>query len=276
MIVKVSAENTSVSKEFGNEHGLSLYLETENHKLLFDTGASSLFSENAKKLGVDLSKVDLAVISHGHYDHGGGLKTFLQINSKARIYLHQKAFYEHYANRSGGIKAYIGLDKELLPNDRFVFCGDHFKIDEELELFSGVKAKKLVPTGNEGLLVKHGDAFVQDSFAHEQNLVITNHGETILISGCAHNGIINVIDQFKTDRGSLPDYVIGGFHLYNCRTKENEAPKIVNQIGKSLLETHAHYYTCHCTGLESYHRLKTIMGESIDYISTGDQLTIYI
>ncbi|MFA7660406.1 MAG: MBL fold metallo-hydrolase [Anaerovoracaceae bacterium] len=276
MIVKVLAENTSASKEFGNEHGLSLYLETENHKLLFDTGASSLFSENAKKLGVDLSKVDLAVISHGHYDHGGGLKTFLEINNKARIYLHQKAFDEHYANRSGSGKTYIGLDKELFPNDRFVFCNDHFKIDEELELFSGVKAMRLVPTGNADLFVKLGDAFVQDNFAHEQNLVIANCGKTMLISGCAHNGIINIIDQFKKDRGSLPDYVIGGFHLYNHGTKENEAADIVNQIGMSLLETQAQYYTCHCTGLESYHRLKTIMGGKIDYISTGDQLTIHI
>lgn len=274
MIVKVLSENISTSSEFGSEHGLSLYIETENHKLLFDTGASSLFSENAKKLGIDLTQVDLVIISHGHYDHGGGLKTFLQINSKARIFLHQKAFDQHYANRSGGLKAYIGLDKELLTNDRFVFCGDHFKIDEELELFSGVVARRLIPRGNIDLFMKLGNDYVQDNFAHEQNLIINNQGKTLLLSGCAHNGIINIIDQFKEDRGNLPDYVIGGFHLYNHGTKENEDPDIVDKIAKFLLETHAQYYTCHCTGLESYHRLKTIMDENIDYISTGDQLTI--
>ncbi|MPM75383.1 hypothetical protein SDC9_122375 [bioreactor metagenome] len=274
MIVKVLSENTTSSENLGSEHGLSLYIETETHKILFDTGASGLFAENAGKLGIDLTKVDLAVISHGHYDHGGGLKTFLDINNKAKIYLHQKAFEPHYANRPGGKKAYIGLDESLLPNEQFVFCDDRYMIDEKLELFSGVEAKRFVPSGNTDLFKKNGDAFVQDDFAHEQNLIISDNGKTLLIAGCAHNGIINIIDQFKAEKGCLPDYVIGGFHLYNHGTKQNEAPSVVDEIGKSLLETHAQYYTCHCTGIESYTHLKAVMGENIDYISTGDQLTI--
>jgi 7,8-dihydropterin-6-yl-methyl-4-(beta-D-ribofuranosyl)aminobenzene 5'-phosphate synthase len=274
MIVKVLSENTTSSENLGSEHGLSLYIETETHKILFDTGASGLFAENAGKLGVDLTMVDLAVISHGHYDHGGGLKKFLDINKKAKIYLHQKAFEPHYANRPGGKKAYIGLDESLLPNERFVFCGDRYTIDDELELFSGVAAQRLVPSGNTDLFKKDRDAFVQDDFAHEQNLIISKSGKTLLIAGCAHNGIINIIDQFKAEKGCLPDYVIGGFHLYNHGTKKSEDPSVVDEIGKSLLETHAQYYTCHCTGIESYTRLKSVMGENIDYISTGDQLTI--
>lgn len=205
MIVKVLSENTSSSEKFGSEHGFSLYIEMETHKILFDTGASGLFAENAEKLGIDLTKVDLAVISHDHYDHGGGLKTFLGINSKAKIYLHQQAFEQHYANRPGGIKAYIGLDEALLPNERFVFYADRFTIDEELELFSDVKAKRLVPSGNADLFMKIGDAYVQDDFAHEQNLIISKSGKTLLIAGCAHNGIINIIDQFKALKGYLPE-----------------------------------------------------------------------
>ena len=95
MIVKVLSENTSSSEKLGSEHGLSLYIETETHKILFDTGASGLFAENAEKMGVDLTRIDLAVISHGHYDHGGGLKTFLGINNRAKIYLHQMALEPH-------------------------------------------------------------------------------------------------------------------------------------------------------------------------------------
>jgi len=276
MIVKVLSENTTSSKNLGSEHGLSIYIETGTHKILFDTGASGLFAENADKMGVDLKKVDLAVISHGHYDHGGGLKTFLDINKKAKVYLHQKAFEPHYSNRPGGIKAYIGLDESLLPNERFVFCGDRFVIDNELELFSGVKSKRLVPSGNTDLFVKDGDAFAQDDFAHEQNLIISENGKILLVAGCAHNGIINIIDQFNAEKGCLPDYVIGGFHLHNPGTKQNEAPNVVDEIGNFLLETHSQYYTCHCTGIESYNRLKTVMGKNIDYISTGKQLTIYM
>lgn len=276
MIVKVLSENTTSSEKLGSEHGLSLYIETGTHKILFDTGASGLFAENAEKMGVDLTRVDLAVISHGNYDHGGGLKTFLGINNRAKIYLHHKAFEPHYANRPGGVKAYIGLDESLLPNERFVFCGDRFVIDHGLELFSGVESKRLVPSGNTDLFMKDGDAFVQDAFAHEQNLIISANGKTLLVAGCAHTGIVNIIDQFNAEKGGLPDYVIGGFHLYNHGTKQNEAPSIVDEIGNILLETQSQYYTCHCTGIESYNRLKTVMGENIDYISTGGQLTIYM
>ncbi|MEG1780968.1 MAG: MBL fold metallo-hydrolase [Clostridium sp.] len=274
MIVKVLSENTSASEKLSSEHGLSLYIETATHKILFDTGASGLFAENAKKMGVDLTKVDLAVISHGHYDHGGGLETFLKINNRAKIYLHQKVFEPHYSNRPGGVKAYIGLDEALSLNERFVFCADRFAIDEDIELFSGVKAKRLVPSGNADLFMKIGDAYVQDDFAHEQNLIISEHGKTLLIAGCAHNGIINIIDRFNAEKGCLPDYVIGGFHLYNHGTKQNEATDIVDEIGKTLWNTHSQYYTCHCTGMESYNRLKTIMGENIHYISAGDQITV--
>ena len=84
MIVKVLSENTTSSEKFESEHGLSLYIETGTHKVLFDTGSSDLFAKNAEKMGVDIASVDLAVISHGHYDHGGGLKTFLGINNRMK------------------------------------------------------------------------------------------------------------------------------------------------------------------------------------------------
>jgi 7,8-dihydropterin-6-yl-methyl-4-(beta-D-ribofuranosyl)aminobenzene 5'-phosphate synthase len=274
MIIKVLAENTSVSENLGCEHGLSLYIETDKHRLLFDTGASGLFAENAQKLGVDLSSVDLAVLSHGHYDHGGGLKTFLSMNKIAKVYINQHAFEKQYANRPGGTKEYIGLDETLLPDARIVFCGELCEIDEELELFSGIKGNRLSPSGNKDLLRKIGDDFVLDDFTHEQNLIIRKGGKTLLISGCAHNGIVNIIEHFKAETGRLPDYVIGGFHLYNPNNKENEKPETVDEIGNFLLDTKAQYYTCHCTGIESYNRLKTLMGENIKYLSTGNQITI--
>ncbi len=274
MKVKVLSENTASSEKLGSEHGLSLYIETAAHKILFDTGASGLFAENAGKMGVDLAKVDFAVLSHGHYDHGGGLKTFLGINASAKVYVHRKAFEPHYANRPGGVREYIGLDESLLPEERFVFCKDRYKIDEGLELFSGVRAERLVPSGNADLFMKAGEAYVRDDFEHEQNLIVSENGKTLLIAGCAHNGIVNIIDRFRAERGFYPDYVIGGFHLYNHGTKQSEAPDTVDEIGKILSESRAGYYTCHCTGIESYNRLKAVMGDKIQYISAGDQVTI--
>ena len=219
MLIRTLVENSSISEKLGSEHGLSLYIETRKNKLLFDMGASALFAGNAKKINVDLTEVDLAVISHGHYDHGGGLQAFLEINSKAKIYLNQKAFGKYYANRPNGEKKHIGLNEKLLPNNRFVFVGEHLVINEELELFSRVKGRRLYPAGNQDLFMKLDFSFVPDDFAHEQNLIIKEDGKIILIMGCAHKGIVNILEHFYNEKNCLPSHVIGGFHLYMFRDK---------------------------------------------------------
>ncbi len=86
------------------------------------------------------------------------------MNSKAKIYLHQKAFEKHYANKPNGEKANIGLDEALMPNDRFIFVGNHMVIDEELELFSNVKGSTLNPSGNQDLLMDRDALLAQDDF----------------------------------------------------------------------------------------------------------------
>jgi 7,8-dihydropterin-6-yl-methyl-4-(beta-D-ribofuranosyl)aminobenzene 5'-phosphate synthase len=269
MIIKTLVENTSNSEALGSEHGLSLYIETKNHKLLFDTGASALFAENARKMQVDLSKVDLAVISHGHYDHGGGLKAFININSNAKIYLNKKAFGDYYSNQPNGENKYIGIDKTLLPNDRFVFVEGQLVIDEELELFSDVKGNRLNPSGNKDLFVKNGESFKLDDFSHEQDLIIKENSNTVLVAGCAHNGIVNILEHFHTDKNSQPSHVIGGFHLYNRSADQYENPSVIVEIGSYLLSTCAMFYTCHCTGVQAFERLKSIMGDNVNYLSTG-------
>jgi 7,8-dihydropterin-6-yl-methyl-4-(beta-D-ribofuranosyl)aminobenzene 5'-phosphate synthase len=97
-------ENTSISDAYETEHGLSIYIETKAHKLLFDLGASHFFAENAAKMGIDLTAVDTAVISHGHRDHGGGLKKFMDLNSRADIYVNKSAFEKHFNKKQGGRK----------------------------------------------------------------------------------------------------------------------------------------------------------------------------
>ena len=276
MKITVLSENTSVSEALGCEHGLSLLLETKSHTVLFDTGASGLFAENAAKLGIDLGSVDIAVISHGHYDHGGGLRTFLDINEKARVYFHEGAFASHYSNRPDGVKADIGLDRSLLPNDRFVFCGDSCRIDEELELFSGVEQLRFVPSGNRDLFAKDGDEYIPDDFSHEQNLIVLSGGQAIVIASCAHNGIVSILDTYAARKRSYPDNVISGFHLYNPAAKKDEDPDLVDRIGEVLKKTEASFYTCHCTGLPSYNRLKAILGNRIEYIGAGKQFEINI
>ena len=116
MKITVLTENTT---ELGLpvEHGLSLFIEIGDRRILFDSGQSDLFAKNAEALGVDLKTVDFAVLSHGHYDHGGGLKKFLEVNGKAKIYMSRYAFEPHFNAED----KYNGLDAEINGESRRVF-----------------------------------------------------------------------------------------------------------------------------------------------------------
>jgi 7,8-dihydropterin-6-yl-methyl-4-(beta-D-ribofuranosyl)aminobenzene 5'-phosphate synthase len=274
MIIKALVENTALSKNFGSEHGLSLYIEANSRKTLFDVGASELFLENAKKLNVDISDVDYLIISHGHYDHGGGLKTFLRENMKAEVFLHRLAFEKYYALRSDDELEYIGLDEELKQNRQIVFTSDRFFIIRGIQVFSNITGKESLPKSNNSLFMEHDGKIVQDTFAHEQNLIIEEAGKTLLVTGCAHNGIVNILEHFHDLKGRMPDYVIGGFHLSSRSSGSNEDPEMIDKISKYLMDTNAKFYTCHCTGIEPYNRIKTAMGDSIDYLSAGREITI--
>ena len=177
-----------------HEHGLSFYIETENHKLLLDTGATDAFLDNAIVLGIDLKKVDTVIISHGHYDHTGGLLAFTAINPSAKIYIQKAACGEFYNYRNQEEK-YIGMDKRISELPQVVFLEGDLQIDNELSIFTGVTGRKLWPKGNEILKKKCGSEFVQDDFCHEQYLVITEGEERVLLSGCAHNGILNIMEK---------------------------------------------------------------------------------
>ncbi len=273
MLIKALVENTAISKDFGKEHGLSLYIETKNYKILFDVGASQLFLENAKKLDVDIADVDFLVISHGHYDHGGGLEGFLQKNSKAKVFVHNLAFGQHYAIRPDDNFDFIGLDEKLKQKEQIVLTSDQFLIRDGIQVLSNVFQKEAPPKSNGGLLMVHEGQKVEDNFFHEQNLVIEEDGKILLVTGCAHNGITNILEHFYSVKGRMPDYVIGGFHL-SSPSGTSETPSTIDRIAKYLLSSKAKYFTCHCTGIEAYERLKSAMGANIDYLSTGSEITI--
>ncbi len=273
MRIQTLVENTTLSEDFACEHGLSLFIEAKGEKILFDVGASDLFLKNAEKLGVNLSDVDLLIISHAHGDHGGGLEAFLKANKKAKVYVHRSAFDAYYSARSKDELTYIGLDEKLKENERLIFTENNFRIKDNIRLFSNVLQKGSLPRSNRTLFMKREGRILPDCFEHEQNLILEEEGKTLLVTGCAHNGIINILEHFRVLEGRVPDYVIGGFHL-SSRSDGDEEEESIDQIGRYLLESGAQYYTCHCTGWGPYQRLKTKMGNRIDYLSSGTKRVI--
>lgn len=266
-------ENTTVSPEYRCKHGMCLYIQTEKHKLLFDLGQDDLFAENARKLDIDLSEIDTVIISHGHKDHGGALKAFLSMNTKAKIYVRREAFEPHYI-KVLGVPFFVGLDRELLTGPQLVFTDEKTVIDEELMLFSGVIPGEYPMKSNQVLFAKRQGKLLTDDFCHEQNLVITAGKQRVLISGCSHAGIVSIQSKAEALTARKIETVVGGFHLYNPPTKRYESTELMAAVAAALKEKDSTYYTCHCTGMRAYGRMKETMGERLQYLSVGKSIEL--
>lgn len=272
--MKITAiiENTS-NKGLPVEHGLSLYIEKDDgQKVLFDMGQSELFARNAKALGLSIADVDVAIVSHGHYDHGGGLRTFLAANQRAKVFVHRDAFLPHYSLRETRLR-YIGLDNSLKDNERLVLCSEETTINKSMMLFADVHGDCCNPTGNR--LLFGPEETENDTFCHEQSLIIEEAGKVVLFAGCAHCGIINIIRKAELLTGKTPTHVFGGMHLVKSGLDETSENCFISALAKELrLYASTEFYTMHCTGVEQYNKLKLILGKQIDYLACGDSITI--
>lgn len=250
------------------EHGLSFYIETKKHKLLLDTGASAATLANAEKLGIDLTQVDTVILSHGHYDHSGGIMAFAKINPTAKIYLQQSAGYDYY-NLKDNKEKYIGIDKAILELPQVQILDGNLRIDEELFLFTNVTGRKYWAKSNLLLKRKVDGEFVQDMFDHEQCLVITEDNQHVLLSGCAHNGILNILEAYAGYFDKEPSMVISGFHLMKKGTYDEEEVQTIQETAKELQKMHTVFYTGHCTGLEAFAIMKEMMQEQLIFVHSG-------
>ena len=251
-IVKIVTliEDTKISepKDIVAAHGMSLYIERNGQRILFDMGPSSQFIRNSEKLGVDLKKVDMAIISHAHMDHIGGLASFLWINKKANIYLSRNAL------KNSDFRALCSkMDGEAF--NRISFVDNSTEIAQDVFILTKIE----------------GRYPIRDRVDHEIVLVIKNNNKLIVFSGCSHGEIFNIIGTVtRTFPNIYVRAVIGGFHLTGT------AKYSVEQIGKEVLKYPImKIYTCHCTGVENYGILKTILGVKIEYISTGSKIHLF-
>jgi len=262
-------ENTVKDSNLKPKHGLSFYIETRKQKILFDLGPDDTCLYNAQKLGIDLTEVDIVILSHGHKDHGGGLPDFLKVNSKAKIYLHRKAFEPHYIKAFFFLNIFIGLNKDL-ANDRFILTDDTMRINDEL--FSDVNAN-FDTNSNRVMLKKTLKGYVQDDFAHEQTLIMTEEDKSVLLTGCSHRGIANILNTARKYQPIIK-VVFGGFHLYNPVTKVSESPEVVQQLANEISTQEIVFYTGHCTGKKAFESMHEVMGDKIQYFSAGSELDL--
>lgn len=271
MKITVLIENTSENPDLISEHGLSLLVETKKNTILIDTGQSDSFIKNANELGLNLDTVDYLILSHGHYDHCGGVMAFSKINPEAHIYISKYAFDEYWNISS---KKYIGIDKRIDTLQHLHKVDSDYPIEDNIEVFSSVNSSnKFFPFENKKLMVKHGEYFVPDVFNHEQYAVITENNKKILFSGCAHNGIVNIMEKFVEKYGEAPFAVITGFHLMKEYEYNNIENDFIARTAFELKKYPTYFYSGHCTG-KAFDIMKDILKNNLYSLNTG--LTIDI
>jgi 7,8-dihydropterin-6-yl-methyl-4-(beta-D-ribofuranosyl)aminobenzene 5'-phosphate synthase len=263
MRIHVLMENSCCRDDLAAEHGLSLLIETAGTTVLFDTGASPAFADNAARMGVDLRAVDVAVLSHGHYDHGGGIPRFLELNAHAPVWVSERAFEPHY-NAQGKD---IGLHAPPATHPRLRRPGaEPVQLAPHVTLWPAVDMPCPHAPEGRGMHTLVNDERREDDFLHEQYLLIQEEEKRILFSGCSHKGILNIMNWLT------PDVLIGGLHFSKIDCIQDE--EALRFAAASLKEYSTKYYTGHCTGAEQYAFLKAILGEQLECLGTGVEFVI--
>lgn len=256
------------------EHGLSVYIEYKGKKILLDAGSSGTFADNAAELGVDLSQVELAALSHGHYDHADGLRRFFQVNNQANVYVRHGMNAPLFAIDPDVVR-FVGVHKDVWSQGE----GRFVPVEGVVELMDGVW---LTPgtvhdpdfAGRAGNLVyKRGeDDFIPDDFRHEQSLVFDTEDGLVVFNSCSHSGIVNIVRGIKQLFPNRPvRAVVGGLHMFsNGPTGMNCSPAYVYAVADELKALGVkEVYTGHCTGDPALALLQERFGAGCRKLMTG-------
>lgn len=278
MRVTVLMENSTPSSRLAARHGLSLWLELDDgRRVLFDMGPNDGFLANARSLGVDVTEADLAVVSHGHYDHGGGLGAFLAACGDAGrdvpVYVREHAFEEHVSGTPERHHA-IGLDPALATDPRVRPTGERCDLGGGLALFSTARRAHPTARSNGRLMERRDGALVPDRFLHEQSLLVREGDRLALVSGCSHGGVLNLMDAAEGLAGAPLTSVVAGFHLMDPSGGTVEDDGLTRSLARELAARPARYLTCHCTGTDAFALLRDELGGRVSYLHVGSRVTL--
>lgn len=256
------------------EHGLAVDIVYRGHHYLLDTGASDAFAENAERLGIDLSTVEMAFLSHGHYDHSGGYHAFFARNRQAKVYVRQGAQEEYYSG-VGPLRAYIGVPKGLFEEfpDRFVFVEGDAHPAEGVWLLPDKISNGAERGRRTHMFRKTAEGYVSDGLQHEQSLVLEGEQGLVVFNSCCHGGVDAIVEGvLSTFPGKHVHAVVGGFHLMGALGPGFLGPKpeAVREICARLRALDVDLVlTGHCTGNPGFALLKEELGDRVRYFQTG-------
>ena len=270
LTIRVLVDNTATGPSLGGEHGLSLLLRWGDHVVLFDTGQTSLLLDNARALGEDLGAVELIVLSHGHYDHGGGLPDLLALRPELEVVAHPAVRTRRWSFKPGLSPRSIGLAESLLQGGvRFRFHEHPVEIAPGCTFLGAIERKH-----DEGSCVRHffldPEGTKPDRVPDDSGLVIDTRTGLVLITGCGHAGVANYLDGVRGRWPSRPiRMVLGGLHLQGASDEELESS--IKALREAEVET---VVPMHCTGPRGIEALAAANGFETRPLQTGDLLQL--
>jgi 7,8-dihydropterin-6-yl-methyl-4-(beta-D-ribofuranosyl)aminobenzene 5'-phosphate synthase len=262
------------------EWGLSLCVELNGRHILVDMGASDAFARNAEHLSIDLAAIDVAILSHHHHDHGGGLRRFLELNDHADVYLGAAPDGDPTVKLLGFVRRYVGLDHALAARHahRFRFVRERTEVLPGVFVLPRIGGHHARPAGNRLLFLKRDSALVPDDFRHEIVVAIREHDALVVLTACSHNGLLNMVETASAEFPGIPiRAVVGGFHLAKLPPFRgmSESESVVADIGRAVLDLRVETtYTGHCTGEKAFEVLRGAMGERVQAIHTGCRIDL--
>lgn len=271
MKISVLVGSNPVTNESECGQVMSLHIQTEKHSILFDLGKDRLFLDNAAKLGIDISKVDMVVISHGYSDHGRALECLFEENHTAKIYIQKETFGPYYTQLFRKLNYCYGTDYGPGDYDRITFVDRYQRLDDCVELFAEPEGRRqtarMAHTRNEPWRRP-------EDFRHEMSMVMREEGRSYLFTGTYSKGILNVLDAMERKCQRTMDYVIGGFHLFDPGNGKYEQQAAISHAATRLGSEKTMLYACRCAGEKAFNILKESVQGHADYIAAGQVLTV--
>lgn len=270
MKLVVLSDNNKLSPEYESEHGLSVYVEKDGVRYLFDTGASGLFIRNAERAGVDLSKVDYLFISHGHNDHLGGLPNFIEVNQRAVIVISRYALNRKLYSKRETLRSIGNTFNLASVSSRLLFVGDEPVFAGDF-IASPVRTKNYpVPKANKTLYKETFKGLEPDDFDHEI-VVAVGKSDSFVYTGCAHKGFLNMLATIQRLTSKPIRFVAGGFHLPDSRDENYETPDDLREIAEIIINNYPEltFFTGHCTGKTACALLKEELKSQLELFSAG-------
>jgi len=254
--ITVLMEHRSLRDELATEHGFSLWIEADDTNILFDAGQTSAFAENAKALGIDLSSADFIVLSHGHYDHTGGLEAALEAAPRAQICLHPEAGLPRFSHPPGLPMRTIGMafsTRNALQTRSVQACSQPEQIRKGIWITGPIP--RLHPIEHPQQAFSRDEQGLEpDLFQDDLALVIQSISGNVILTGCCHAGVANTLQQARRITGDNRCVLLaGGLHL--VRANEDQVLSVLDTLREVDVQT---VLSGHCTGCEAENVLGAI------------------